>query len=308
VFIRFVKKLANPWTTENDLLEEFRLFRQVYAALTDGEKVVVHFMDGEVGFNFFGTYAKFLGKERNKLRLMATYHQPGSYLQKVFPKKNKAGELDAVLTVGRSQFPFFDFMPESKIIFVPHGVDTDFFQPGKFQEHGDKLFCLTVGQWLRDFDALEEVIRIAPPKMIFRIVAIKENLKRFQGLQNVELYSGINDEELRRLYQGSHIGLLPLRDSTANNSLLEMMASGLPVIVTRVGSIEDYTTDDSCLLISENNPENILDHIQSLSLSRDKRKKLGQAARKKVIEFSWSRIAEQMADVYGMRKSSCKKS
>lgn len=299
VLMPAAKKLVNnPWATEKDLLEEFRLVKQVKEALANGEKVVVHFMDGEVGFNFFGHYIASMGKERERLRLIATYHQPPMYLKKVLIKKERAGKLDMVLTVGTSQFPFFDSLSQPKLKFVPHGVDTDFFHPTKHPKRSDKLYCITVGQWLRDFDALEKVVQKAPQNIIFRFVAVKESLKRFHDLPNVELYSGIEDTELRRLYQESHIGLMPLQDATANNSLLEMMASGMPIIVSRVGSIEDYVNDECCILLEDNEPEAILDSITSLTKDLEKMVKLGQSARQQALVFSWPRIAELMTDIY----------
>lgn len=296
--LRFAKKYINPWTTEKDLLEELRLFKQVKKHLTDGEQVIVHFMDGEVGYNFFSNYLGLLGRHRKQLRLIATYHQPPSWLQKVVPHKQRAEKLDLLLTVGTSQFLYFDSLPESKLLFVPHGADTNFFHPGDVPEVSDKLFCITVGQWLRDFDALEKVIRIAPPNIVFRFVAVKESLERFRGLSNVELYSGIDDEELRRLYQESHIGLMPLQDSTANNGLLEMMSCGMPIVVTRVGSVEDYISDDCCMMLSDNRPEEILRVLQALAQSPEKRKELGLAARQKALEFSWAKTADRMAETY----------
>jgi glycosyltransferase involved in cell wall biosynthesis len=296
--LRFTRKKINPWTTEKDLLEELRLIKQVKQFLAKGERVVVHFMDGEVGFNFFGKYLAFFGRDRERLRLTSTYHQPPSWLQKVLPQKQRTVKLDLLLTVGTSQFSYFDDLPQSKLLFVPHGTDTNFFQPGEFRGVADKLYCITVGQWLRDFDTLEKVIRMAPANMVFRIVAVKESLDRFRDLPNVELYSGIDDESLRRLYQESHIGLMPLQDSTANNGLLEMMASGMPIVITRVGSVEDYITDDCCVMLPDNRPEDLIRILQALELAPEKRKQLGMAARQRGLEFSWSKTADRMAEVY----------
>ena len=134
--------------------------------------------------------------------------------------------------------------------------------------------------------------------MVFRIVAVKESLERFRELPNVELYSGIDDDALRQLYRDSHIGLLPLQDSTANNALLEMMACGLPIVVTRVGSVEDYITDDCCSICPDNRPEGIIRLLRELEQAPEERQRLGMAARQRGLEFSWPRTADRMAEVY----------
>jgi len=292
------KKKLNPWTTENDLLAEFRLICQIRDLLKSGDKIVVHFLDGEIGYNFFGTLRKLLGKEAQRVRLIVSYHQPGPWLEKVLPFPERTKHLDMVMTVGTSQFPFFDFLPKDRLRFVPHGIDTDYFAPGEARVESNRIFTLTVGHWLRDFDALEKLIRSAPNNLVFRIVAGKEHVVRFEDLDNVELYSGVSDEELLRLYQSSDIGLMPLEDSTANNGLLEMMACGLPCIATRVGSVADYLPEDAGVLLEDNTPTTLLDALTKLAISKDDRTRMGVAARKRALELSWDNIGQEMTEIY----------
>jgi glycosyltransferase involved in cell wall biosynthesis len=230
---------------------------------------------------------------------MASYHQPGDWLTKVLPYKERIKDLDMVLTVGTSQFPFFDFLPKDRLRFVPHGIDTDYYCPANCRnEDSRRVFCLTVGHWLRDFDALEQVIRSAPEQLVFRIVAGQEHVKQFRSLANVELYSGVADDELLRLYQRSDIGLMPLQDSTANNGILEMMACGLPIVTTRVGSVHDYLPEGTGILIDGNDPMAFLSAIKRLADSPVERGSLGEAARCRALELDWANIARQMAEIY----------
>jgi glycosyltransferase involved in cell wall biosynthesis len=294
----WAKRRVNPWTTQNDLLAEFRLLKRVRKSLKGSEKVIVHFLDGEIGYNFFSSLSQTLGSDKERVRIIVSYHQPCSILEKVLPHKVRTKELDMVLTVGTSQFPFFNFLPEERLRFVPHGIDTDYFRPANRPTDDTQVYCLTVGHWLRDFDTLEQVIRSAPKQVIFRIVAGKEHIKQFTSLKNVELYSGIADEELLRLYQNSDIGLMPLQDSTANNGLLEMMACGLPVISSRVGSVGDYLPEKSGILIDGNDPEAFLLAVKRLADSLAERRSFGEAARNRALELDWTNIAGQMAEIY----------
>lgn len=291
--------LANSWTTENDLLNEFRLLEQVREILvTAKDKVVIHFLDGEIGYNFFGKWRRFLGEGAECVRLVASYHQPKPLLEKVVSHPSRVRELDLVLTVGTSQFPFFDFLPRERLRFVPHGIDTEHFRPGSPRNKDVRIFCLTVGHWLRDFDALEGIVAQAPEGLIFRIVAGEEHVTRFRGRPNVELYSGVDDAEFLNLYQTSDIGLMPLEDSTANNALLEMMACGLPVVATRVGSVPDYLPETAGILIPENEADLFLAELRQLADSREERERLGEASRSRALELSWDCIAEEMAGIY----------
>jgi glycosyltransferase involved in cell wall biosynthesis len=143
---------------------------------------------------------------------------------------------------------------------------------------------------------LEKVARAAPERIVFRIVSDKGSTERFRGMSNVEVYSGIEDSELLRLYQQSHIGLMPLQDSTANNSLLEMMSCGLPIITTRVGSVQDYLPDGAGILLEKNDPQEILRAINSLN--PEARRTFGEAARRRALELDWTNVGLQMAEQY----------
>lgn len=293
---RLTKGKMNLWTTENDLLAEFRLLQEVREGLKGGGRVVVHFLDGEIGFNFFGILRKFLGRDNKRVRLVASYHQPETMLENVLPHKERTRDLDLVLTVGTSQLPFFDFLSKEKIRFVPHGIDTEYFRPAVRSPTEEPVYCLTAGFWLRDFDALEKVAKAAPERIVFRIVSDKGSTERFHGMSNVEVYSGIEDSELLRLYQQSNIGLMPLLDSTANNSLLEMMSCGLPIITTRVGSVKDYLPEGTAIHLERNDPQEILNAI--CSLKTESRRTLGEASRRRALELDWTNIALQMAEQY----------
>ena len=300
--LRIAGMRANPWTTARDLQAEFEILSLLRSHRQNGEKTIVHFLTGESGFNYFGSLRKSLGQVGNDVRLVASYHQPESKLAGLLPYKHRTRQLDLVLAVGTSQLPFFRFLPDTRVRAVPLGIDTDFYRPAHLSAHlsadGGPIYCVVVGHWMRDFDALEKVIQKRPERVVFRIVAPEAHIDRFRAFDNVRLYSGIDDDELLDLYQSSHIGLLPLTDTTANNGLLEMMACGLPIITTRVGSIEDYLSDASGILIARNDTDGLERAVRRLATSSVERIALGKAARRRALELDLTRVAIQMAEVY----------
>ena len=60
--------------------------------------------------------------------------------------------------------------------------------------------------------------------------------QRFVQHPNTRCHAGLSDEQLLALYQSADIGVMPVIDCTANNGLLEMMATGLPVVMTDIGA------------------------------------------------------------------------
>ena len=53
-------------------------------------------------------------------------------------------------------------------------------------------------------------------------------------------HQNVSDEKLRDFYQKSYLLLMPMESCSANNSLVEALACGLPVVTTAIGGIEDY--------------------------------------------------------------------
>lgn len=302
LYCRLVNKLLrkwfiNAWTFENDLDAEFRLFNRVRNSLSKGSQVIVHFMDGEIGYNLFHFYRKVLPTNKN-LKVVATYHQPPDILKDALNYKAKISSLDDVFIVGNSQRSFFSMCTQENVHFVPHGIDTDYFVPKNRDGKSEINYCVTVGEWLRDYNTLERIIRNAPGNFIFRIVSGRENTDRFADLSNVECYSGIDDHHLLELYQSSDIGLLPLSDSTANNSLLEMLACGLAVVTTDVGSVRDYINSEAGILISENDHEKYLHALYDIVQNPEKKKSLSQNARKRALELDLPQTAQKMRSYY----------
>ena len=95
----------------------------------------------------------------------------------------------------------------------------------------------------------------------------------------LNIHSGISDLQLKKLYQNSSFLLLPLKDSTACNSMLESLACGTPVLTTKVGDNADYL-DDNCSIMLDNNLNDFIDIIEKF-VSNGIDRRMRHSARKK---------------------------
>lgn len=105
------------------------------------------------------------------------------------------------------------------------------------------------------------------------------------------------------LYRSADVLFLPVTNATANNSILEALACGTPVISTLVGGIPDYVDDESGWLLPVGDVAGHVNLIASLHGNRELARKRRQAARIQALKFDWRLVAEQMIALYAAAKS-----
>jgi glycosyltransferase involved in cell wall biosynthesis len=104
----------------------------------------------------------------------------------------------------------------------------------------------------------------------------------------------------RDLLAGADLGILPSHQEGFSNSLIEMMAQGLPVIASRVGGNIDAVADgESGLLVPVGNVDALGDAILRLYVAADQRSAIGAAARSRAAQlFSLERCLEGYLHLY----------
>jgi glycosyltransferase involved in cell wall biosynthesis len=263
---------------------------------------VFHFIYGENSYR----YLAWMKRARAKNVVIATYHTPPGKFRQLIPDPRFLRQLDAVVVVSRSQQAFFSgLIGADRVFFVPHGVDVHYFRPGEPNSGSHKkdrnFQCLFVGKHLRDFDVLSETVKtlaIRDPNIQFQGVIPDELKDHFRGLPNVTLMTGISDERLLQLYQQADLLVLPLIDGTANNSILEAMACGLPVVSTDLPCTRDYIDDSSASLVPKGDVRAVVEAIEALKKDQNKRKGFAKAIRNRAMDLSWEKTALHMEKVY----------
>jgi glycosyltransferase involved in cell wall biosynthesis len=178
---------------------------------------------------------------------------------------------------------------------ILHGIDTVFFHPVPRPE-ASIVRCLTVGSYLRDWPLLHGIARALSdePAVVFDVVS--SSAPEFH-IPSVSVHRHVSDEALRELYQRADILLLPLSDATANNALLEGMASGLPVIASELPSIREYAGPGVGFFVTHE-IDAFVEAIRELVRDADVRNRLGHVARARAEALSWRRIAPIYSKLY----------
>jgi glycosyltransferase involved in cell wall biosynthesis len=287
-----VQKRGMEWYKLSDLVAEMKAFGECWCKRIH----IIHYLDGEHSAQFLPRVPTQLGKVRPKM--VATYHQPPEALDSLVDK-DVIARLDCVTVVSPEQVSYFrELVAPDKIRLILHGIDVDYFRPGNTLKGEGKFKCITVGHYLRDFKAVREVAEGLSNHRDIEFQIVSSQATELQDLPNVTVYSGIDDADLLCLYQQSDVLFLPLVQSTANNSLLEGIACGLPVVSTCLPSVKAYLPGKEAILVKDNEPRQLTEAILYLLHDPSDRRNMGREARKRAEELDWRNIAPHYEAIY----------
>ena len=201
-------------------------------------------------------------------------------------------------------------VPENRIEYVPLGIDTNFFKP-EINPVDDFILC--VGDADRDDETLIEAVRDLPIKLIrisdeSKILeTLKSKLEVGSRSSNLKekflLLHGVPDLQLKELYAKSTIVVVPIchqsNQPAGLTALLEAMAMGKAIIITRGLATQDYVIDrENAILVDSCDAYQLKNEMLWLLTHSLECKKLGKNARKSVEEkFTMARSAEKLANL-----------
>ncbi len=236
--------------------------------------------------------------------LIATFHLPPYRVRERFEKAQKhlLSGIDLAVVVARNQLQAYrNWLGDDRVTYVPHGIDADRFYPSQRAPRGEGVRLITAGNHMRDWKAIDEIITQCEALKLpvrFDIVTSEHGLSNSVNLPNVYFHSRIPEEQLVRLYSEADALLLPVSDATANNSILEALSCGTPVISTSLGGIPDYVDNTCGWLFDKSEVPKIVRLIGEICDKPEIAFSRRLGARNKALTFSWDRVAEKMSFIY----------
>ncbi|TDX59254.1 glycosyltransferase family 4 protein [Orenia marismortui] len=127
-----------------------------------------------------------------------------------------------------------------------------------------------------------------------------KKLAKKLGLKNKVVFKGfVSDEELLNLYANCFSVFFSPKDEDYGFITIEAFKSKKPVITTvDSGGVLEFVEDGKTGYVVENDPKKIAEKVDYLYNNRNKCRKFGQNAYKKVEEIYWDNVIEQLTKEY----------
>jgi UDP-glucose:(heptosyl)LPS alpha-1,3-glucosyltransferase len=128
--------------------------------------------------------------------------------------------------------------------------------------------------------------------------AVYRAMAREGGVEDALVFAGVT-REVEKYYAASDVFAMPSVYDTFGMVVLEAMAAGLPVIITRTVGARDLVEDgvEGFVLGEPPTAAELAGKIRFL-FDRENRLKMGQHALERALHHSWNRVADRMAELY----------
>ena len=283
---------GTPGYTREAMAAEWKVAWQILRE----KGMIYHFLYGETTYHYAGRL-----NNHNHNRIVATFHLPPVGMKKTVEIDDHLRQLSAAVCVGTSQQEYLaNIIGPERVFFNPLGVDVDYYTPPDFETRDPNL-CIFVGENYRDFPTLRGVIELVAykrPQTRFVGVLPPDSYEKLGEHPNLSLRSKVPEPELLELYRKASLLVLPLKDATANNAVLEGMSCGLPLITTDIGSTRDYVNPECAVLTPLSDARCMADMVLQLLDEAKERQKMSIKAREQALKFSWPTVVDQLKEVY----------
>jgi glycosyltransferase involved in cell wall biosynthesis len=198
---------------------------------------------------------------------------------------------------------------EPLVVEVPHGIDVDVFRQRATLPSGPSILFLA-NMWRRKgiFTLLRAFERIchALPQATLTIAGrgsdeqlVKEAVDSHPGRRAIEMIGNVARADVPALLRSHAVYCLPSFGEPFGMTILEAMASGVPVVTSTAGGPGFLVDSDGGRLVRPDDDVQLAASLIEILASPDLQRSMGQHNRA-IAErrFSWPRVIDRLEDAY----------
>jgi len=281
------------------LLNLIKSAMQLQRLIKSEKASVVHFCHGSLGVGMFAAFTKILSRRK---KILWTPTDP--FLVRSFVLAKFLALIDGIVSSTEYLSRHLNSQGLHSLV-IKHGVSREltlenniksrvtFWRDPSFENGADIAFAV--------FKRLAVIF----PKIKFTMMVRPHwnSLIEDSDIDNLEIYSYpySNGVSLEGVLSETLVCYFPFRKLSTNPQLciLESLVSGIPCIVSNVGSVPEYVLDENCLL-EDNTVDSAIEKISSLLKSPDG---LGRPTSPLTNGFHWESFVDDYISIYGIGES-----
>jgi glycosyltransferase involved in cell wall biosynthesis len=194
---------------------------------------------------------------------------------------------------------------------IYNGIDIEEFKPVAVStlQNDFRIICVSrITQRKGIKFLIEAVAKLSEkyPNVSLKIIGEgdeKKNLENFVMENKMEKFVKflglMPHNQLPKEYSNANVFVLPSLNEGMSNTMLEALASGLPIIATDTGGTKELLNDgENGFIIKMKNSADIVEKIEELLKNKELGQKMALESRKMAENFSWEKVASQYAEMY----------
>jgi glycosyltransferase involved in cell wall biosynthesis len=206
---------------------------------------------------------------------------------------------------------------KQKIEIIPNGVDIQMFRPATEKKRDEYVRILSVSRLTprKGLRYLIQAMKIlleknTEKKIELSIIGDGDERHTLEQLANeltithaIKFLGRVEHEKLAPHYSEADIFCLPSLNEGMSNTVLEALATGMPIVATKTGGTEELVCDgENGFFVVQKSAQDLAEKLECLINDKTLRESFGQESRRRAEKMSWQNVAEKYIELYQKSK------